>query len=485
MRSKRMVMAIMLVLVMSPMAPAAQGQTYTVEGDLHTIEVPIERPLSGVFEAEEMAPVSRVPKEWQSMEVLMAVDAGTVVEKGAPLVTLVTDDLDEHIAKMTDDLVRAKVAMDKAREELRLLEKSTQSDLAWERRVNRVAHEDFDHYMERDFPYREEELRLNKWSTELWRESVLLEYDELKRMYEADDLIETTEKLVLSQQELRLAHSNLANERYEKFDYAWQQEALWPRTMEQKRRDLLEADNKLERAETLKPIELQLKRLEVSRMTSDLDENRRKLDDLRADRATMIIRAPQAGMVYYGECVRGRWVSAADVANRLRPGGKLNAREVFMTVVDPSALFVRADAEEKDLSGLRKGLDSKVVPTGYPSLTLEGAVRDVRIIPCGPGPYTVFVELNDTNEAILPGMTCRATLTVHQTKEAVAVPAAAVSADDGETYVLLCKQIDEKTGRVIEMVRQAVEVGCRKDDTVEITKGLSQGDVIWIAPAAE
>ena len=75
-----------------------------------------------------------------------------------------------------------------------------------------------------------------------------------------------------------------------------------------------------------------------------------------ADRKSMAVESPADGYVYYGRCTRGKWPGVDAMASQLQEGGKLTPNNVFMTIVSPRPLRVRADVAEKDLYRLAKGL---------------------------------------------------------------------------------------------------------------------------------
>ena len=214
-------MVLVLVVILAGSASAASyAETHTVSAGPFRVEVA----LSGVFEAKQMTQVSLAPQEWREMVVTWAVEPGTEVKQGDVLLKLDTTAVDRAIKDIETGQALADLAFEQAREELRMLEKTTPEELEWERRSRNIAHEEFDYYMKRDFPLREKYFEFKKWGDRVSWDSVKLEHDELTRMYTADDLVETTEKVVLEQQKLRLARIKLGHELTMKFDY--------PRTVE-------------------------------------------------------------------------------------------------------------------------------------------------------------------------------------------------------------------------------------------------------------
>ena len=67
--------------------------------------------------------------------------------------------------------------------------------------------------------------------------------------------------------------------------------------------------------------------------------------------------------------------------------------EVFMTLVRPEKLFVRATVEEANLQHFRQGLAGKVQVTARPDLKLPAKVVNVSSVPIEPGSFEARIAL--------------------------------------------------------------------------------------------
>lgn len=433
--------------------------------------------VGGVFESELVTPVSRVPKAWNQMKVLWAAEAGTGVKQGDPIVKLDTKDLDKRIADVEAGQALQDIAWKQANEELRLLKITTARDVDNARLNTKRAEEDFEYWLKNDYAYKMKYFEVDKEGSDIWFDTVKMELSELKRMYEADDLIETTEKLVLRRQEHGVKRATMDYERQMKFHYPRRADVNIPRELEGQKRGLRNSKIELNRAETMLSLALERKELEVEKMKYDRAKAAESLQDLKADREAIIITAPVDGTVYYGECVRGQWPTGPGVAGRLKEGGQLNPGEVFMTIVKNEGLFVRAGVAENNLQDLAEGLAVKVVPTAYPKEKLTGKVDSLTIMPSTPAPYVITVALEEQNEKIISGMTCKVTVKTYEKKDALTVPAKAVFSeplDEDARYVHVVPAADA------EAVKRSVTVGRASGDKVEILEGLEEGDTILL-----
>ncbi len=451
-------------------APAA-AKTYTAKAEPLRIELTV----GGVFECERMTEVSRIPKAWAQMKVLWAAEPGAVVKKGAPLVKLDTEDLDQKIKDIEAGDALAALALKQAEEELRLLEATTPDQLAWARRTKKVADENLDFYLKQDWPYKKQYLSLDKQWTEIWLEGIRTEFAELKKMYEADDMVEGTEELVLKRQKYALDRAVLGNERSFKFHFTWREKIEEPRQLEEQQKSAQDAALALRQAETTLPLALERKRLELQKIKYDRARAQKTLEDLKADKATMTVLAPADGIVYYGRNVCGQWPGAAAVAQKLQPGGQLVPYEAFITIVEPAGLRVRAGVAEKDLCDLHKGVAARIAPTAYPEQKLTGEVESVVIALASPQPYAVTISVRGKQDRLLPGMTCKVRLLVYEKEKAILVPAKSVfseASDEDQRFVYVLPA-DGK-----EPVKRPVTAGRQQGEKIEIVKGIEEGDVI-------
>jgi len=300
------------------------------------------------------------------------------------------------------------------------------------------------------------------------------ELRQLKKMYEADDLTEATEEIVLRRQrdavrraELSLAQIKAASERTLTIDLPRQADD-WAKARTNMAQGL--ASQKI-----LLPLQLAQKRLAVAKLKRDHAKAVKDLGHMTADRAKMTIKAPAAGVVYYGRCVRGKWSASPALLAKLTPKGAVVADEVIMTIVNPASLNVRAAAPEKDLHTLRAGLGGRAVPTGFPSKKLKVTVASVLTAPLPGGQYDVKLNVTSPCGPVMPGMTCSVTLTAYEKADALTVPSGAVRPDPADADK---RVVDVKTAAGRE--QRSITVGRTSGGKTEVLSGLAEGDVVLL-----
>jgi HlyD family secretion protein len=468
-----LIASIMLTPAWSALAANKAAQTAPAKPKSATLKVKaepfkIQIKLPGVFESAGMTEISFKAEAAASMTVLKAVEHGTAVAKSDVLVTPMLKKFDKALkAKERADIAGA-LAMKQAEAEFAQLQAATPLKLAASARSAKRAQENFAVFEKN-----------RKLAVQATREMYQMALDrlayieeellQLKKMYEADDLTDATEEIVLRRTKDSVRRAKLsADQAKVAFDTASKT------GMARKIKDITLATQATVTAD--KNAQLLLP-MALTKATLDIEASRRArkkaikaLADLKADRDAMTIKAPIAGVVYYGQCKLGKW-SSTTVGAKLTPKGKLMDEEVFMTIVDPKALFVRTSVAEKDFALLTAGITGQAMATAYPQKPLTVKLEKFSTIPDASGKFGARLAMPDGVGPVVAGMTCNVTLTAHDNPKAITVPASAISNQAGKAFVYV-KDAAGKTKR-------PVELGKSSGGKVEITKGLKTGETIF------
>lgn len=454
-----------------PEAPA----THTVAKGL--LKVTVE--LDGTFETQTVGEIVVRPEEWapgSPLTVVSAVKHGARVRQGDVLVTFDTEKLDRAIDDLTAELQLTDLGLQQADEQLKALEKTTPMDLEVNARTARISEEDRKYYFETERPF---SLKLTEFQLKSAKDSLEYAAEELRqleRMYQADDVTEETEAIVLKRQRdqveaarLSLASAQLRHDQTLKFNLPRADDRLRDVTA----RNLLEC----ERNRIMLPVLLQKQRLEVERLRVQRSRSAERLKKLQADREGMTIKAPLDGVVYYGKCTRGKFADAQTVAEMLRPQGNVLPNQVFLTLVQPPSLAIRASVPEEQLHRVRVGVSGVAVPTGFPTAKLPAVLTRLGEVPISPGSFDAQLKVTLGKDAagLVPGMGCKVKLVPYLNKEALTVPAKALQLEelDDQPFVYVVAKDGKPTKR-------PVTVGQKTDKLVEILKGVSVGERVLL-----
>jgi len=457
-------------------AEDAKPKPETVKAKRRPVVIRVE--LSGVFEAQKTAEVVLRPKQWSDLKVLSAVEHGASVQRGDPLVTFDFEKIDRQIADLRSQLKLKDLALKLAEQQLKTLEATTPMDLAAAERDNRETQADLDYYFETERPLALKSadmmLRMSKFYAEYAEE----ELRQLKKMYEADELTEETEEIILKRARFQAEMSRFSHE-LEKVDHDRMLKTLLPRREKQMKESAKRSALELKKIRASLPAALKQQRITHEQARVEHDRAEEKLDELLADRKEMRVTAPIDGVVYYGQASRGKFASADSVADDLTRGGSVSANEVFMTIVQPTPMFVRATVPEKELEYVEAGLEGDVVPTALPDAKLSGIVERVTDVPISSGTFEARVTLakSDDGAKLMPAMTCKVKCLGYAKRNALTLPPKAVGSDpidEDKRFVMVL-------GKDGEQKKRPVTVGKEVDEAVEILKGLKEGDEVLAA----
>jgi multidrug efflux pump subunit AcrA (membrane-fusion protein) len=455
-----------------PKGPA----TATVKKDY----VRVDTTIKGVFESTGLAEVRFDLSEFSKVrphdvcDVKSAVAHGTRVSTGQVLVELECEELTEviegtqrSIESQEHDLTDASIALKK-------FESGMELQLESAARSKRIAEEELKFFSDTS---REWSVKRIEQGIKRTLQSIDYELEELRQlelMYEADDLTEETEEIILTRQKnylenLRfgLESRKVDAEREKTVDLERAQESLESK-VENETLKWTHLENELKQA-------IAKKKMALAHDTAALERTRLRLTRLMADRDNLVIKSPADGMVYYGSCTRGSWSGADAYASRLVPGGQLKpGKSVILTVVNTDSMVIRAGIPEKDLHHLTVGSNGTATPTGSPDTEVEASIQSIDTLPVQSGSWDAILSVS-APKAVLPGMTCSVKFTTYRNPDGLLLPANVVFTDksDDSRYVYLVTGEKKHEKRI-------VTVGKTVGKSLEILSGVAEGDNVLV-----
>ncbi len=268
------------------------------------------------------------------------------------------------------------------------------------------------------------------------------------------------------QSELRIAHQQVSFRTLE---------AKWKRYEALRERGVVDANTYEDIASPrdLAQVELKTSRAALIQTEAQLREARERL-------AKTEIRSPISGQVT---------TVSIKLGETAVPSAMSIAGSDLMVVADTNGLYAEVNVDEADIARVRVGLPATIVPAAYSKQSWQGAVEQVAVSPrqnaAQSKTYPVKIRLQAApNMQFHPGMSCRAEISTRlaSTRHSLAVPVQAVSYEEtldrnelGKASVFIVKD-----GRAS---KREVETGAADDVYIEITNGLSAGEVVATGPA--
>jgi multidrug efflux pump subunit AcrA (membrane-fusion protein) len=454
-----------------PTAPQIpEGEIYEVRPQSFKIEVS----LSGKFHPENTAEIILRPKSTSTFRIKNAVEHGTAVKKGDVLIEFETDRFEEALSDQRRRVESATIALKRAEEELRYAEAVGPLDMLAAQRAKRMADEDWEYFQKVDRPFME---KIAKFSAEVSRWYLEYEQEELRqlqKMYEADELTDETEEIILRRQKHNVQMAEMDVERSDKGLEETMKFTL-PRLTESEELAVKRAEHTYRYLETTLPLRVVEAKIALEQAKETLEREKKRLAELEADRALLTIRAPIDGVVYYGEIRRGSWSGTTTSADRLQPGNSADLNKVLMTVVQPRPLSVWAEVPENRVARLRAGLNGSAETPVLPGAYLPARLAEITAAPIRERTFAARVEVDLPAEAgnVAPGTTCQVTFIPYYKQRTVVVPSTAVGSDPLEPARKFVYRLENN-----RLVRQAVTVGAQEGEKVEILDGIVAGDRI-------
>jgi len=463
-----------------PRLPAQEAADGAAAKTKHTVKkgaLKIEVALIGVFEARQMTPINLRPEAWAVFTVLDSVEHGSRVQPGDTLVTLDLEGIDTAIADLESGQKLAELSLETAKSELAATEAALPLDLEAAERGKRMADEDLKRFLELTRPQSEKSALFALKSAEQFVEYQQEELNQLEKMYKADDLTEETEEIILKRARNDLEQAKFFLEQSKEHMEQTLQVEL-PRLEISMKESALRHEIDLGKTKTALSVSPGKLRLALERQLHEFRQAADRLVKLKKDREAMLVKAPVAGVVYYGHCQRGKWSSSLMGESKFTHGSALTANSVFMTIVQERPMCVRTTVAEKELRLVRPDVAGKAVSVAFPNLHLPVKVEAIATVPTAEGNFDakLSVDLGGDAQSLLPGMNCNLTLVAYSKPDAVTVPPAAVFSDQLDDS----KQFVYRVGADGNHQRASVTIGQRTDTQVEILDGLLEGDKVLL-----
>ena len=167
----------------------------------------------------------------------------------------------------------------------------------------------------------------------------------------------------------------------------------------------------------------------------------------------------------------------------VKAGDKVESGDTLCTVYDLSYLTMTMSIDELDISKVSVGQTVEITADAVEGSTYEGTITKVSVAGTtsnGTTTYPVTVEIDDT-DGLLPGMNVNAEIVIAESKDAIAIPSAAVS----RSYLVLITADSPSASNAVEdttapdgYVYVQVETGVSDDSYIAVTSGLQDGDTV-------
>lgn len=157
--------------------------------------------------------------------------------------------------------------------------------------------------------------------------------------------------------------------------------------------------------------------------------------------------------------------------------GMIPTGATLATIVDTSALQVKAQLNEENLKDVKVGQQVHISGSGFDGV-YSGVVKQIYPVATSVSSLTddknmvnVIISIDKPGSNLIPGLTADVSIKVSEHRNAVTLPYDVIKQDDnGTEYVLVFDK-----GRA---VKKTIKTGVEDNDNVEILEGIKNGEIV-------
>lgn len=407
--------------------------------------------------------------------ILYLIPEGVRVKEGDLLVELDTSSLQDRLVEQEIQVKNSDTSFIRARENLEVVKKQAESNIALATRDQRFAQEDLKQYIEGEFPklLKEANSKITLELEELENATEKLEWSKTLREekyisdseLEADRLAKSRSEL---DHELAVANRDLLQ------NYTYQ------RTLDQLQSDIEEAVRALERVQLTSSSDIIQAQADLESRQAELERQRSKLTKLQDQIQKARIVSPVNAMVVYATSARsGGWRGNDEP---LDEGQSVRERQELIHLPTTDAIMVELKVHESNLDKIVEGLAVRVKVDAIPGKTYRGTIESIAPLPDAQSMwmnpdlkvYRTQVNLEDFEDSLRTGMSCQCEILIAHYEDAIYVPLQAVVRTRGQTMV----HVQTEAG----FEPREVEIGRDNNRVVVISRGLEAGEIVSLAP---
>ena len=212
----------------------------------------------------------------------------------------------------------------------------------------------------------------------------------------------------------------------------------------------------------------------VTNAELSVEDTGNKLEEAKNNLSKVKLYAPSSGVVINIAYKAGELASAE---NTTSANGTTGSSADFMTLCDPTAVYMSAYVTEGDIFGIEVGQTMRITIDSLGLENLLGKVDSISAVPkidnTGIVTYEVTGKFDNPDEKIMDGMSCFITFVKKEKTDVLLVSNKAVFIEDGKQYVMV--QLPDGTSE-----KRAVVCGLTDGTQSEAVEGLKEGETIVI-----
>jgi HlyD family secretion protein len=450
------------------LASAATAGEITIEKRPFTVERTFSATVLPTTGAEL---IQLEPEAWSDFRIEEITAHGAKVAKGDTLVRFNAGEFDRKLADTRHALETATLTLARAAQDLAQLEQTAPHKLDALKRAADIAREENAHFTKTRRKAAEETAAQSLERSRQMLENEREELTQLAKMYDADDLTEDTEEIILVRQKNSVAYAEFAL-RMETLDHQRTIEVTLPREAVALANNERDTTIALTAAGQEIPRSIALKKLEVAELETAAERAKETLADLEHDRKLFTFKATADGWFYHGAIDNGRWTTGDGVKALVKHGQPAPNRPFATFIPTTAKSALTGFPDEATARSLKPDAAGTVILPGREDLEITAKLSSLSATPGADGLHRA--DLTATwPKGIEPatGSSAQVRLIAYHTPEAITIPTNAI-AYGPKGWTVEIKLADGKTES------RSVKRGRVSGESTEILSGLEAGQVV-------
>ncbi len=465
----RVVIHILLVLlytILSGCLPSGNGAEDQVVANVKKRDFTIDLHIIGVLDAVKSHMISS-GIEGANGKIIYLIDDGERVEEGTVLVRFDRALFEKEVAELESQVESYSAAVKAAEQVVAFENNQVRREVVSAKYGESVATLELKRLKEGDGPLKLSVLKeeQQKVEIELKRyQSFLLELESFQKKGFANpsEVSSTKEKVAAYTRELASV-----NKRYETYE-----KHVLPALLESGRAKVQNAALMLQQTEQGGKYKVAKVNASLLQVKGILQTKKSALSKAKFKLAQTEIRAPFAGIVIHYKTFRN------GEKRKPREGDSVFMNQPILYLPDVSKMMIKTQAREVDLHKIKLGQQGRIVVDAYPDARLTGELTFIGSLATAEESrqsfekyFQVLFKVNEEDNRLRPGMTCRISIQVESLKDSISVPIQVVFMKDQNSFCYVKKGQGEFEIRNVTTGRQNIEF-------VEILDGLDVGEQV-------
>ncbi|MGI9441663.1 MAG: HlyD family efflux transporter periplasmic adaptor subunit [Rubripirellula sp.] len=358
--------------------------------------------LKGVIEAVITEEIEADTEQITSYTIERLVPHGSTVKAGQNVVWFDSEPINEKVKAAETEMRLATITMEEDEFNHKQFLASQKLKRSAVERTWKAAQQAYTNFVkvDRDRTIKTQENLLKGSLASL--ENTKEELEQLQQMYDADELTEESEEIVLKRAKRAVESAEFRHQStIIAVDRAIKQGL--PRTIAVQEATFTTAEHAHAKAVRDLGVEATRAQIEITKKRDAYKKAQTKLSELKAERKKVALASKISGIVVHGKLTRGK---LSDKPSLLTKGTTVTGSQVIATVLSAGKLQVRLDLAQSNLPVVTPGAKCTVTVPGVEGFKASGTVKSVSAIPYAGSRYDCVVSFSAGKNKLTPTMAC-------------------------------------------------------------------------------